>query len=156
MIIKSKNVWVNEKFCEAKIIIEDGIIKDVVSYDDDVVDIDYGDLKIIPGLVDIHSHGYNGMNANYATYDGLLHWTKQLCKEGVTSYLVTTSTANKASLLKSMEIIANVMERNVDGANILGIHMEGPLISFECRGAQSPYDIQKPDEIGRASCRERV
>ena len=145
MIIKSKNVWVNEQFCEAKIIIEDGIIKDVISYDDDVVDIDYGDLKIIPGLVDIHSHGYNGMNANYATYDGLLHWTKQLCKEGVTSYLVTTSTANKASLLKSMEIIANVMERNVDGANILGIHMEGPLISFECRGAQSPYDIQKPD-----------
>lgn len=145
MIIKSKNIWIDEQFKEAKLVVEDGKIQEILPYDDSVVDIDYGDLKILPGLVDIHCHGYNGMNANYATYDGLLHWTKKLCEEGVTSYLVTTSTADKPSLLKSMEIISDVMERNVDGAHILGIHMEGPLISFECRGAQSAYNIQKPD-----------
>ena len=71
MIIKSKNVWVNEKFCEAKIIIEDGIIKDVVSYDDDVVDMiedgeyiyasfmkDYG-IDLL--AVDMHWHVFKAL-----------------------------------------------------------------------------------------------
>lgn len=145
MRIQSKNVWIKEQLVAAQLEIENGKITSITKYDEMPVDEDYGELWILPGLIDIHCHGFNGMDLNYATKEGIEHWCKELVKEGVTSFMATTSTAPEENLLKSYALIAELIEQQPEGATILGIHVEGPQISFEFKGAHNPYLIQKPE-----------
>ncbi|MEG0076543.1 N-acetylglucosamine-6-phosphate deacetylase [Anaerorhabdus sp.] len=145
MIIQSSRIWLDEKFTPAQLEIKDGKIIAIHEYKQHEVDEDYGDKKILPGLLDIHAHGFNGMDSNYATYEGLKHWIATLPKEGVTSFLVTTSTAPEENLLESYELISKVIDEKLPGAQALGIHVEGPQISFNFKGAHNPYLIQKPN-----------
>lgn len=144
MILQSTRVWIDEKFQSAQIEIKDNKIVGIYEYKQYPVDVDYHDQKILPGLLDIHAHGYDGMDSNYATYEGLKHWIASLPKEGVTSFLATTSTAPEKNLLESYELISKVMDEKLPGATVLGIHVEGPQISFDFKGAHNPYLIQKP------------
>ncbi|SJZ71130.1 N-acetylglucosamine-6-phosphate deacetylase [Anaerorhabdus furcosa] len=145
MIIQSTRVWIDEKFQSAQLEIKDNKIVGIHEYNKYPVDTDYKDERILPGLLDIHAHGFNGMDSNYATADGLKHWIASLPKEGVTSFLVTTSTAPEANLLESYELISKVIDEKLPGATPLGIHVEGPQISFDFKGAHNPYLIQKPN-----------
>ena len=138
MIIQSKNVWYNEKFQPLQIEILDKKIKNIVPYGYKKADKDYGFLRILPGLIDIHNHGYMGRDANHATVEWVKEWSKYLTTEGVTSFLPTISTAPYDQLLEGLKTIAAVMDKNdYDGANILGIYSEGPFISEKAHGAQS-------------------
>ena len=145
MIIQSKNVWVDEQFQEAQVEIEDGKIKGIYAYNEKTVDEDFGDKKILPGLVDIHNHGYCGKTANNATPEWLRDWAAYLPAEGVTSFLATTSAAPLEVMLPSFEIIRDMIKENPKGAHILGINSEGPLISKEFKGAQSEEYLVKPE-----------
>lgn len=145
MIIQSTRVWVDEAFQKAQIEIQKGKITALYPYGEKAVDRDYGDWKIIPGLIEMHCHGYNGMDANYANEEGLKYWMDGLAKEGVTSFLVTTSTAPEANLLQSFATISKVIDTYHEGTQGLGIHVEGPQISFNFKGAHNPYLIQKPN-----------
>lgn len=145
MILQSKNVWIKEELVAAQLEINNGKIIKIHAYGEKTVDEDYGEQWIIPGLMDIHCHGFNGMDLNYATQEGIEHWCKSLPSEGVTSFMATTSTAPETNLLASYGLIANNIEHQPEGATILGIHVEGPQISFEFKGAHNPYLIQKPN-----------
>ena len=145
MIIQSKNVWIDETFKEAQIELEGQKIKGIYPYGEKEVDEDYDSLRIIPGLIDVHCHGFNGMDSNYATVEGFEHWIKTLPSEGVTSFLAATSTAPEENLLASQALIAELIENPRDGANLIGIHVEGPQINHDYRGAHNPYWIQKPN-----------
>lgn len=145
MKIQSKRVYLEEKFQEACIEIDGGVITNVTKGVQEKVDIDYGSLRILPGFIDIHCHGYNMMAINSATYDGLVGWMKRLPMEGVTSFLPSSSTAPEDELLKSFSLVSKVKEESIFGTQILGINVEGPQISFTHNGAQNPYYIQKPD-----------
>ena len=145
MRIQSTRVWLNEQFVPAQLVIEEGKITAIDSYDSQTADIDYNDKKILPGLIDIHCHGFNGLDCNYATREGLINWIEYLPKDGVTCFLATTSTAPEKNLLESYSLISDVMKENHRGAKIMGIHVEGPQISHEFKGAHNPYLIQKPD-----------
>lgn len=145
MRIQSTQVWLNEAFKPAQLVIEKNKIIAIEEYNASKADRDYQDLRIIPGIIDIHNHGYNGMDSNYATKEGLINWINYLPSEGVTSYLVTTSTAPQENLLKSFELISEVIDAKPHGAQPLGIHVEGPQISHEFKGAHNPYLIQKPN-----------
>ena len=72
MIIQSKNVWVSGNFIEAQIEMEDGVIKGILPYGTKEVDEDYGEEKIIPGMIDIHCHGGLGFDTNDAHREGLV------------------------------------------------------------------------------------
>ena len=145
MIIQSKNVWVDEQFQPSQIEIVDGKIAGLYAYGEKTADKDYGDEKILPGLVDIHNHGYLGKTANNATPEWLREWVAYLPSEGVTSFLATTSSAPLDVMLPSFEIIRDMIEENPKGARILGINSEGPLISKEFKGAQNEKNLVKPE-----------
>ncbi len=100
------------------------------------VDIDYGEDWILPGLIDIHNHGYGGSDANHATVDFVKKWMAYLPSEGVTSTLPTTSSAPKETMLEGKRAIAEVADSDYKGTHILGIYSEGPFISQQFRGAQ--------------------
>jgi len=143
MIIQSKNVYFEEKLQPKQIKIEKGVIEGVYPYGLFKVDKDYKDLIVMPGLCDVHNHGYNMVSSNYATTKWLKEWTSYLPKEGVTSVLSTISTCPKEQLLKSLKVIGNYIDNQKAGTHILGVYEEGPFIcrTKEC-GAQNPkYQI---------------
>lgn len=145
MIIQSKHVFIDKEFIAAQLHVENGKITKICEYNHTTPDHEFDNSKIIPGLIDIHCHGYNGMDSNYANEDGLKKWAYDLALEGCTSFLITTSTAPEHNLLESYHLIADTIDKKVPGATMLGIHVEGPQISFPYKGAHNPYLIQKPN-----------
>lgn len=144
MIIQSNNVWINEKFEPAQIEIEDSKIKGIYKPNTNPIDKDYGDLRIIPGLIDIHDHGYNGSGANHGDLDYFKEWTAYLPSEGVTSFYPTTSTIPYDQHIKALETLAQAIENPTPGAQMLGIHTEGIIISKEKKGAHDPELLEIP------------
>lgn len=145
MRIRSSRIWVISSFMTGDLIIENGIIKAVEAADPAVVpDIDYGDLRIVPGFIDIHTHGAYGFDTNYADPEGLRKWAKGVVSEGVTGFLATTVTDAKETLLKAVKNVNDVASQNYEGARILGIHLEGPYLDMNYKGAQPPEAIVPP------------
>ena len=144
MIIQSTRVWIDESFKKAAIEIRDGKITGIYPHDSREGAIDYGNNRILPGLIDVHCHGYHGMTCNEVTKEGMKLWAHDLLQEGCTSFEATTSTAAMEDLDRSFGILADIMDEGTDGAEILGIHVEGPLISAEFRGAQEISQLVKP------------
>ena len=141
MRIQSTRVCLNEQFVPSQLVIEGEKITAIEPYNSQTPDIDYGEKRILPGLIDIHCHGYNGLDCNYATREGLIDWIEYLPKDGVTCFLATTSTAPEKNLLESYSLISQIKKENHRGAKIMGIHVEGPQISHEFKGAHNPYLI---------------
>ena len=83
MIIQSKRVYIASSLIPAQVEIEDKKIKAVYPYGTKPVDEDYGDLRIVPGFYDLHTHGYHGYDTTAGGKDGLKAWLKDLPKEGV-------------------------------------------------------------------------
>lgn len=145
MIIQSKRVWILGQFLAAQLEVEDGKIKSVFDYNAKPVDQDYEDRRIIPGFIDIHTHGYYGYDTNDATEEGLRFWMKEIVKEGVTGILPTTITQTEEVLTKAVANVAKVVNDGYEGAEILGIHFEGPYLDMKYKGAQPEQCIVKPD-----------
>ncbi len=138
MIIQSKNVYLDEKLRPAQLEIEQGMIKTIMPYGTTTVDHDYGDAWILPGLIDIHNHGYLKGDANHATVEWLDQWTSYLPSEGVTGTMSTISTYPYQPLLESLKVIGDYLDHQKDGHTIIhGVYEEGPFISSTHPGAQS-------------------
>ena len=144
MIIQSKKVWIADQFIPAQIEIENGKIASVGAYGKKPADVDYGDKKILPGFIDIHCHGAYTYDTNDAHEEGLRNWTKNIVGEGVTALLATTITQSEEVLTKAVANVAKVMEEGYEGAEILGIHFEGPYLDMKYKGAQPEEYIVKP------------
>ena len=145
MIIQSKKVFIDDGFVEKQIEIIDNKINNIYPYNTKKVDIDYTNKRVVPGFIDVHCHGYGGYDTNDATQDGLKKWLKNVTSEGVTALCPTTITQSNDVLTKAVRNVAAVKKQNPDGAEILGIHFEGPYISKEFKGAQPEEYIVKPN-----------
>ena len=143
MIIQSKKVWLADQFIGAAIEMNDGKITGVFPYGTKEVDVDYGDKRIVPGFIDIHCHGAFGFDTNDANEEGLRAWTKGIVTEGTTALLATTITQSEEVLTKAVANVAKVMEEGYEGAEILGIHFEGPYLDMVYKGAQPEQHIVK-------------
>lgn len=136
MYIQSRNVYYNEKFQALKLMIEEGKIKRILPYRQDEKTVDYGDKLILPGLVDIHNHGYHGCLSNTATAEWLKEWTEYLPSEGVTATLASISSAPLSDLRPALKNIGQFIDEKHRGTHILGVYEEGPFISDAYCGAQ--------------------
>lgn len=145
MIIQSKKVWIADQFTPAQLELEDGIIKEIYPYNEKEVAKDYGDLRILPGFIDIHCHGAYGFDTNDANPEGLRKWAKGIVDEGVTSFLATTLTQSEEVLTNAVSNVAKVVEEGYEGAEILGIHFEGPYLNKAHKGAQPEEYCVKPN-----------
>ena len=144
MIIQSKKVWIADQFISAAVELEQGKITGIFPYGEKQADVDYGSKRIVPGFMDIHCHGAYEFDTNDAKPEGLRYWAKHIVSEGVTSFLATTVTQSVEVLTNAVANVADVMEGSYEGAEILGIHFEGPYLDMKYKGAQPPEYIAKP------------
>ncbi|RXJ02550.1 N-acetylglucosamine-6-phosphate deacetylase [Anaerobacillus alkaliphilus] len=99
----------------------------------------------LPGMIDLHIHGVNGTDMMDATEEALRNMAISLPREGTTSFLVTTITQEVKAIEKALRNTAIYMNSQEEGAEILGVHLEGPFISKKRAGAQPHQYIRKPD-----------
>jgi N-acetylglucosamine-6-phosphate deacetylase len=102
------------------------------------------EVTIIPGFIDQHIHGVNEADTMDGTEEALLTIAKSLAAEGTTSFLPTTMTQSVEAITKALENIASVAKQDYDGAEIIGVHLEGPYINKAACGAQPSHHIVNP------------
>ena len=131
-----KIVNYNKTILNANIELENGKIKKIEEIDGE------GTRILIPGFIDTHTHGFAGndfMDGKEATEKIVV----EMAKQGTTSVFPTIMTRELDVMDESLKAISEANDSN--GANILGIHTEGPFISLEKKGAHNPNLIIKGD-----------
>jgi N-acetylglucosamine-6-phosphate deacetylase len=107
---------------------------------------DVGRRYITPGLIDIHTHGAAGFSFNQPTDQAFSAIVQENALRGVTSVLATISTASISEIVRCLEFTRAWMSKQHTGAQVLGVHLEGPYFCFEQKGAQDPSNLRTPDD----------
>ncbi|MGN6299100.1 MAG: N-acetylglucosamine-6-phosphate deacetylase [Ginsengibacter sp.] len=97
------------------------------------------------GFIDIHVHGGGGHDFMDGSESGFLKIAETHAQYGTTSMFPTTLTSSKEELFQTLAIYENANKKNINGAQFLGMHLEGPYISMNQRGAQDGRYIRNPD-----------
>ncbi len=105
---------------------------------------DYSSCWLSPGFIDIHVHGNAGFDVMDGTEEALTEISRSLARFGVTGFLPTTMTAPLDEIQHVLEMIRQQQGQLQAGAQILGVHLEGPWISHEYKGAQNEEYISHP------------
>ena len=111
---------------------------------DDII-LDASDCYVIPGLVDVHFHGCVGEDFSDATPDGLQAIADYELSQGVTYICPAGMTLPEEQLEKICRNTAAHRARNTGGAEVVGVHLEGPFLSTAKKGAQNENFLHDPD-----------
>jgi len=133
------------------ILIEDGRIAGIFAAGDALPDnvavqFDVEGRTLIPGFIDLHVHGGGGADAMGAATqpDAIERMSRYHASHGTTSFLPTTLTADHEPLLQAIRGIVQAMKSGTSGAEVLGIHMEGPYLNPKRCGAQDSRSMRIP------------
>lgn len=99
---------------------------------------------VAPGFIDLHLHGSWGGDVMGTSVEDWTRMQEGLVRGGVTSFLPSTLSAPFEEIAKAIESVEKAMGREVKGAKILGVHLEGPYFNLEQKGAQNPEHIVPP------------
>lgn len=111
---------------------------------------------LAPGFIDIHTHGMMGIDTNAASVDDFQRWSMEAAKRGTTALVPTTTACEPAELSRVLANLHAVREGGVQGARLLGLHMESNFISHEYKGAQPAANIFSPDDPSAWQIRQLI
>ena len=130
------------------VLVKDGIISEIAEFDMDspeAVILDAGGRYIAPGFIDIHVHGGGGHDFMDNTIDAFLEIAKTHARFGTTALYPTTLTGPTEDIIRTLETFEKAAPLNESGAQLMGVHLEGPYFAMNQRGAQDPRWIRDPD-----------
>ena len=117
--------------------------------------IDLNGATVIPGLIEVHSHGNSGADFSDGDYEGLKAMARYFAKVGVTSFAPASMTLPYDVLEKAFATARRLVDEDIEGLSVLrGIQMEGPYFSYKKRGAQNPDYLKEPDFEGFKALQE--
>ncbi len=149
MLIKNA-VFLNESFEKeyGDIYIKGTVFEKIGKFE--ALDCDVIDLEgkmILPGFINIHTHGAVGYNVANADAEAYQKIGRFWASNGTTSYLMAPATYLKEDLKKYVSIIRECIENKTSGAKLLGINMEGPYLSEKYKGAHRAEWLRSPKEV---------
>ena len=129
--------------------VKDGVFGAVLPEEVPADAIDLQGATVIPGLVEVHSHGNSGADFSDGDYEGLKKMAAYFASCGVTSFAPASMTLPYDILEKAFATAKQLVEEDAEGLSVLrGIQMEGPYFSYKKRGAQNPDYLKEPDFDG--------
>ena len=129
--------------------VKDGLFGAVLPGEVPADAIDLKGATVIPGLIEVHSHGNSGADFSDGDYEGLKAMARFYASCGVTSFAPASMTLPYEVLAKAFATGKKLKEEAPEGcARIMGIQMEGPYFSYKKRGAQNPDYLKEPDFEG--------
>lgn len=147
MYIKGGQVLTPEGLRETGIQIEDGTIAALEHKGGGGEALDVSGCLVLPGFLDIHTHGGNGVDVNAADVEGLRTIGRFFASQGVTGWLCSVLTDTVEQTLWCIGQAKQMIGRPYDGANLLGIHLEGPCLAPEYKGAMPEHLLMKQADL---------
>lgn len=144
--LKNVKVYIkNVGIVKTNIGIENGRIA-YIGNDEIIEPIFETDGIVVPGFIDEHIHGAGGADAMDGTVEALQTISEFLAREGTTGFLATTMTQSPENITNALKAVKKVREKGeYKGAEVLGVHLEGPFISPKHVGAQPLEYVATPD-----------
>lgn len=137
MFIKAKEIYSEDGCLEGILHIENDKIINILPSNFKVENeeiISFEKYRILPGIIDIHTHGFRGCNAQSIDKMELERLCEEMASVGVTSFLPTAG-EHFEDEFKNLKLLKEMIEKPPVGAKMLGIHMEGPFLNPDRRGA---------------------
>jgi N-acetylglucosamine-6-phosphate deacetylase len=108
--------------------------------------IDVSGMLVVPGFIDVHTHGGGGFNLHTLDPEEIRSYARWVPSTGVTSFLIAVVGTPGEMPLPQLKAAVEALRHPDGGAEAIGIHLEGPYISHARRGAHAPSWLRKPDE----------
>ena len=148
ILIENSRIWQSEGFISGHtLVITDGIISDIRRAAE--VGALPGDQRIeargcyaLPGFIDLHIHGGNGFDVMDASEEALQGMCDFLARQGVTGFLATTMSASAEQITAALAAVETFANR--PHIPCLGVHLEGPYLNRDYRGAQPAIYLRRP------------
>ena len=134
-------VYVDGRFQDTDLLVEDGRIAGFGGRADETVDL--GGRLLVPGFLDLHTHGGDGVDVNAATAEDLAKIGRFFARNGTTGWLCSILTDTEEQTLWCIGQARAAMAAPVTGAQLMGIHLEGPFLSTEYKGAMPEHLLRK-------------
>jgi N-acetylglucosamine-6-phosphate deacetylase len=113
--------------------------------DVDATIIDAGGNYVAPGFIDIHVHGGGGFDFMDNTPEAFREIARTHARYGTTAMYPTTLTSEREDLIATLEVFEKIQKEEPTGAQLMGMHVEGPYFAPSQRGAQDSRYIRNPD-----------
>lgn len=148
--IRGGKIYHNGRFEEGLVLLYDTEIQAVIKENElnSSAEVEWTDADgkyVTPGFIDVHIHGYKGHDTMDCDAEGIKAIAKGIAENGVTSFLPTTMTMPMAKIEEALNTVRDVKDSDYEGAEILGVHMEGPFINENYKGAQPKDAIIVPN-----------
>ncbi|QHX36638.1 N-acetylglucosamine-6-phosphate deacetylase [Spiroplasma sp. BIUS-1] len=146
MILKNaKIVLENKVINNGWVELENRVIKSVNEGTTDLEGMDLKGKWLMPGFIDCHVHGGYGVDFESGTIEAFEKFSKNVAQEGITSYVQGSVTNSKENNKKYLTEFAKFMQSPMIGSKCLGLHLEGPFISKEKKGAHELSLLENPN-----------
>ena len=146
--IVNGEVYIEHRFLKKTIKIEDGkliILPPDAPIEDGAEVYNAAGKKVVPGFIDVHTHGAVGVDVNAATAEDYEKICRFAAGNGTTPWLCSVLTDTKEQTCRCIDEFKKHQQMEQKGANLLGIHLEGPFLSPEYKGAMPEHLLISPD-----------
>ena len=143
--LENAHIWKDGVFADEPLYMENGRIVLPPAENVPAESVDMGGAYLLPGLIDIHTHGCFGVDVNAADREGYEKISRFAASQGTAGFLCSILTDTVEQTERCIRIAVDAIERPLPGARLLGIHLEGPFLSPQFKGAMPEHLLRQGD-----------